>query len=110
MAASEAAKAVTYYRMLLEELGFKVPEPTKLHIDSKAAIDLAYNPEHHKRSKHIERRHFFIREMIEAGKIASPYIKSGDNLADFFTKVLPAKDFFRLRDLIMNIKAPPRGP
>ena len=106
MACSEAAKAVAYaayYRYLLEELGFLPPGSTSLSVDNKAGIDLAYNPEHHKRTKHIERRHFFIREMIEALKIWVPYIKSSDNLADFFTKSLPTRDFFRLRNLIMNV-------
>ena len=32
---------------------------TELHVDNQAARDLAYNPEHHKRTKHIDRRHFF---------------------------------------------------
>jgi len=41
--------------------------------------------------------------MIEALKIWVPYIKSSDNLADFFTKPLPTRDFFRLRNLIMNV-------
>ena len=36
-----------------------------LGVDNTGARDLAYNPEHHARSKHIERRHFFIREMVE---------------------------------------------
>jgi len=42
--------------------------------------------------------------MIEALKIWVPYIKLSDNLADFFTKPLPTRDFFfRLRNLIMNV-------
>jgi len=86
MACSEAAKAVAYYRYLLKELGFLPPGPMSLSMDNKAGIDLAHNPEHHKRTKHIKRHHFLIRETIEALKIGVPYIKSSDNLADFFTK------------------------
>eukprot|EP00965_Chrysotila_dentata_P009736 317022-Pleurochrysis_carterae.AAC.1 len=33
---------------------------------NKSATDLAYNPEHHQRSKHIDRRHFFVREKVES--------------------------------------------
>ena len=49
---------------------------------------LAYNPELHQRTKHIERRHFFIRDMVEAMEITVPYVASADNLADIFTKPL----------------------
>ena len=41
--------------------------------------------------------------MVEAMKITVPYVNTHDNLADFFTKALPAKHFFALRDRIMNI-------
>ena len=44
MACSEAAKAVAYYRYLLEELGFLPPGPTSLSMENKAGIDLAYQP------------------------------------------------------------------
>ena len=72
--------------------------------DNKGARDLAYNPEHHQRSKHIDRRHFYVREMVENGEIVVPYVQSDDNLADFFTKPLTAKKFFALRNNIMNIR------
>ena len=31
------------------------------------------------------------------------YIKSSENLADFFTKILPVSTFRAMRDCIMNI-------
>ena len=77
-------------------------ESIELFEDNKGARDLAYNPEHHSRTKHIDRRHFFVREMVENGELVVPYVKSDDNLADFFTKPLSAKRFFSMRDKIMN--------
>ena len=53
----------------------------------------------------MERRHFFIRELVEDNKIRVPYVNTADNLADFFTKPLPAKQFFAMRNKIMNIDA-----
>ena len=44
-----------------------------------------------------------MRECVEDLKIRVPFVASHDNLADFFTKPLNAKNFFRLRDIIMNI-------
>eukprot|EP00965_Chrysotila_dentata_P103397 3412792-Pleurochrysis_carterae.AAC.1 len=62
VAASEATKEAVYLRALLADLGCARDSPTSLAMDNKCAIDLAYNPEHHQRSKHIDRRHFFVRE------------------------------------------------
>ena len=69
----------------------------------------SYNPEHHERTKHIERRHFYIRELVERQKLIVPFVKTTENLADFFTKPLAAGDFFRLRNEIMNLPASERG-
>ena len=103
MAASEASKEAIYLRNFLEELDEGSAEATALSVDNKAARDLAYNPEHHQKTKHIERRHFHIREVVESGRLVVPFVASADNLADFFTKSLDAPRFFVLRDRIMNI-------
>ena len=103
MAASEAAKEAVYLRRFAAELDpSTIVGPTDLHADNQAAIDLSYNPEHHQRSKHIDRRHFFIRECVENMQLSVPYVNTADNLADFFTKPLDSKQFFAMRRIIMN--------
>ena len=72
-------------------------------MDNTAARDLSYNLEHHSRTKHISRRHFFIREKVESLELSVPFVRSVDNMADFFTKPLSAKSFFGFRDTIMNV-------
>ena len=57
VAASEAAKEATYLNRLLGELGYSSAEPVSLGVDNTGARHLAYNPEFHQRTKHIERRH-----------------------------------------------------
>ena len=102
MAASEAAKEAVHLRSLYNELTQSEAKPTRLHLDCKAAIDTAYNPEHHSKLKHVQRRHFFIRQVVEDHQIIVPYVETDKNLADFFTKPLPARKFFELRKAIMN--------
>ena len=75
----------------------------KLAMDNQAGRDLAYNPEHHSKTKHIQRRHYFVREMVEDFRITVPFVGTDDNDADFFTKVHKGPKFFALRDRIMNI-------
>ena len=103
IAASEAAKEAKFYREFAEELGFKQTAPTRLLVDNTATVDLSYNPEYHSRTKHIDRRHFYVRELVEEHILQVQYVNTADNLADFFTKPLPPKTFFKLRNIIMNM-------
>ena len=53
--------------------------------------------------KHVERRHFFVRDMVEKFEIEVPFVRTDDNLADFFAKPLKnASHFHALRKRIMN--------
>ena len=53
--------------------------------------------------KHVERRHFFIRDMVETFQLEVPFVRTADNWADMFTKPMKdAKHFRRLRSLVMN--------
>ena len=55
LAASVAAREVIYLRDLLESMGYGVPGPTPMLLDSKSTIDLALDPVAFKKTKHILR-------------------------------------------------------
>ena len=92
-----------YESAFATELGAHDGSPIDLFVDNQSAIDLAYNPEHHQKTKHIQRRHFYVRELVEDLRINVPFVKSADNVADFFTKPLCSRMFFPMRDRIMNV-------
>ena len=77
--------------------------------DNQGARDLAYNPEHHRRSKHIARRHFYLRDMVEAMELTVPFVRTDDNISDMLTKQLPSKRLRTLRALMMNEPRPSRS-
>ena len=52
--------------------------------------------------KHVARRHFFVRDMVEEFEIVVPFVRTADNIADFFTKPLNASKFHAMRRVIMN--------
>jgi len=104
VACSDACKEGVYLSRFLQELGLQDDAPTPVHVDNTGARSLAYNPEHHERTKHIDRRHFWVRELVEDQKITVPFVKTDDNMADFFTKPLAPRKFVPLRNLIMNFE------
>ena len=73
-------------RGLLGELRVNITEPTTLFIDNTSAIDVAKDPMYYDKSKHINRRDLFVRELVSNGTIKVEYIKTKDNPADALTK------------------------
>jgi hypothetical protein len=65
--------------------------------DNTSAISIAKNPVFHKRMRHLEKRHHFLREHIEKGDIEMSYIDTERQLADIFTKSLDSSHFAALR-------------
>ncbi|KAK6583268.1 hypothetical protein PZA11_004344 [Diplocarpon coronariae] len=47
------------------------------------------------KSKHVDVRHFHIREMVTTNKMTVAYIPGNDNMADFLTKALSGPIFER---------------
>ena len=103
IALSEATKDVIYHRKLLAGIDAPIDGPTSLSTDSKSARDVSYNPEHHDRMKHVARRHFYVRDMVESFEIEVPFVPTDMNPADFFTKpIRSAAKFFSFRRQVMN--------
>ena len=108
IAASDTSKEEpVHLHELAKELESADGSPLELFMDNKSAIDVAYNPEHHGRMKHVARRHFYVRELVEEHRIRCSFVSTVGNLADFFTKPLKSSGptgFFAVRDKIMNVE------
>jgi hypothetical protein len=79
-------------------------ERVPLICDNTSAISIAKNPVFHKRMRHLERRHHFLRDHGEKGGIAMRYIDTERQLADIFMKPLDASRFAALwRKLVFII-------
>ena len=102
VALSEATKDVVYTRKFVNGLDKSITGPTDLRTDNQASRHVAYNPELHDRMKHVARRHFFVRDMVENYEINVPYVPTDENVADFFTKALGSTKFFAFRKILMN--------
>jgi hypothetical protein len=66
------------------------PVPVIIFCDNQSAIRRVKNPEFHQRTRHINVRYNFIKDYQEKNQINMQYIESSNQLADIFTKPLPA--------------------
>ena len=100
MAASDGAKEVIWISRVWNELHstneakLKIPI---LFVDNMGTIKLIRNNEFHRRTKHIEIRHFWVRERCEEGSMDVDYVSSEGQVADIMTKPLGPTVFVKLR-------------
>ncbi|KAH8307514.1 hypothetical protein KR059_008928 [Drosophila kikkawai] len=89
MALSSAVKEALHLRRLIIEIGCgRKDTPTIIHGDNLSAQNLARNPVYHARSKHIDIRYHFIREVIQNCDVELKYVPTNDMIADMLTKNL----------------------
>ena len=70
----------------------------QLWCDNLGAKYLYVNPVFHARTKHIEIDFHFVREQVARKLVDIRFISSGDQLADGFTKALPAVKMKQFRN------------
>jgi len=99
MAITEAVKEAIWLQGLLEDLGVG-QKHIMVHCDSQSAICLAKNQVFHARTKHIDVRYHFVREIVEEGEILLVKIHTEENPADMMTKVISANKFKYCLDLL----------
>lgn len=88
VAATECAQDLIYAKNILESIGLKVRLPIKLFIDNSGCIDLICNWSSGGRTRHMETRMFWLRELKEEEpSIIHPiYCPTALNRSDIYTK------------------------
>ncbi len=86
----------------MSELGQPHGDPVPLTVSHSSMNDTEYTSPNGEKSKHIERRHFWLRELSDKARISFPTTSSLSNISNFFTKPLSQKQFLFMRDRIMN--------
>ena len=69
IAASDACKEAVWLRKLLSNPFDGKLESTIIHSDNQSCIKLSENPVFHNRSKHIEMKYHFIKELVQRGTL-----------------------------------------
>ncbi|GJV77649.1 hypothetical protein Tco_1509233 [Tanacetum coccineum] len=92
MALTKAVKESIWLKGLLIELGVNL-RSVVVNCNNQSAIHLSRNAMFYERTKHINVRYHFIREIVESKEIEVAKIGTKDNAADAFTKVVPGPKF-----------------
>jgi histone deacetylase 1/2 len=90
---ANATAEIIWIESLLKELGIRRYETSCLWCDNMGATYLSANPIFHARTKHIEIDFHFVRERVANRQLDIRFIPSRDQVADGFTKALPARQF-----------------
>ena len=88
MALCLATQEAVWLIEILNNLKFLQRSPIIIHEDNKACIDFSNHNVHHAKSKHIQQRYHYTRDVIQKGKISLAYIPTSENPADIMTKPL----------------------
>jgi len=103
MALYGATQEMIWLKKLLADLKYTSDEPTTMHQDSQGCIALATNPVYQTRTKHIDIKYYFIRDVIKCNRMVLKYTCSEDMLADGMTNDLSRqKHELLIKKLHMN--------
>jgi hypothetical protein len=99
---TQAAKKAIWLRRILADLGHPQASATTIYEDNQSTIKMTEQPGEHRRTKHIDIRHHFIREKVESNEIRVEYCPTAQQVADIMTKALPKDKYIAARDRLLH--------
>ena len=103
VAASMAAREAIFHREVQQDMGDPPSSATVLYLDSKSAIDMTFDAVAFKKTKHILRDAYFLRDAVAREVFLPKHVPTADQLADIFTKALNRVAFAALRPRLMGV-------
>lgn len=104
VAAGSCACQCVWMRRILERLGHSQDNCTVVLCDNSSTIKLSKNPVLHGRSKHIDVRFHFLRDLTRDGVVELKHCGTQEQVADIMTKPLKLEVFLRLRDCLVCVR------
>jgi len=98
VAAAACACQAVWMRRILEKLNHEQKDCTILMCDNSSTIKLSRNPIMHGRSKHIDVRFHFLRDLTRDKIIELVHCGSQDQVADLLTKPVKLQTFENLQE------------
>ena len=99
IAAGNCCSQLLWMKKLLHD--YRIPQDTVcVFCDNTSAINLSKNHVQHSKSKHIEIRYHFIRDLVEDKVVCLEFIHTNNQMTDIFTKPFDGPRFELLRKTI----------
>ena len=103
IALANAVQEAKFLKQLCIDMRVSIGEGKAfIKIDNQGAMNLAKNPIHHQRSKHIDIRYHFIREEVKEDRVSLEYVPTKENIADIFTKPASKEKLVKFKDIILG--------
>ena len=102
VALSDALSRIIWFRRWIKAQGLDIPSTT-VYQDNEAVIKLMRDERRtHQRTKHLDARYFYVRDLEVAGDISIKWLSSKDMIADLMTKPLQGELFSSLTERLMG--------
>jgi hypothetical protein len=99
-----AVKEAIWLRRVNRAMGEAVAKPTIIYCDNVAAIEIAKQDNHKRRTKHVEiYYHFVTDEIVTFKSVSVVYVPSALNLADILTKASKKTDYLSMQSKILAV-------
>ncbi|CAM8916902.1 unnamed protein product [Rhodiola kirilowii] len=100
IAITKVVKEALWLRGLLGELGFE-QKIVEVFCDNHGVVHLSKHQVFHERSKHIDIRMHFVKDIVESGEVSIEKISTENNPADMLTKAITWEKFKLCLNLLL---------
>lgn len=101
IALTEGCKELKWTRMIAKMFKeISIPSKVTVYTDSQSSIKLITNQKFSNRSKHIDTRYHYVKQLVDDGEIELKYCQTDVNVADMMTKPLGPLKIAQLRRMI----------
>ncbi len=101
-----ASQEVVYLRALLIGFGYTQRGPTETWEDNASCIMMSENPTNRDRSRHVDVKAHFLRDLVRDGHVKLLKCAGPQNVSDTLTKSLPRAAFEKDREFMVGTRAP----
>ena len=105
IATGSCCSQLLWMKKILTDYGIS-QDTMVVYCDNSSVIDISKNPVQHSKTKHIEIRYYFIRDLVERKIMCLEYILTERQNVNIFTKPLDRSKFETLRQVISMILCP----
>ena len=106
VAASLCGQEALYIRALLRGFGFEQTHPTRVYEDNASCIAMSHNPVKPERSRHIDIKKYFLRDLVRDKVVKLFKCPGTENVADALTKNVPGPTLAKHRQWMLGTHIP----